>query len=137
MVDSIDDAERRRRLDALSHALRPLHKALVDVVQADWERANGRIGGPVQLFQLLTTDAFFLWLHPMSALMAEFHVVAVRYWELATIRQWFTGQIQARGIALPPLYEPHPDRLGEPIAAVIEALCSDPAAPVPDLTAQA
>jgi hypothetical protein len=71
MVDSIDDAERRRRLDALSHALRPLHKALVDVVQADWERTKGRIGGPVQLFQLLTTDPFFLWLHPMSALMAE------------------------------------------------------------------
>jgi hypothetical protein len=69
--DANDDAERRARLDELSHTLRPLHKLLVDVVQAEYERANGPIGGPVRLFQLLTGDEFFLWLHPMSALMAE------------------------------------------------------------------
>lgn len=67
----VDDDEIRRRLDAVAHALRPLHKALVDVVQREWERSRGPIGGPVQLFQLLTQDPFFLWLHPMSALMAE------------------------------------------------------------------
>src|SRR5262245_13803784 len=67
----MDDAEIRRRLDEVTHALRPLHKALVDIVRADYEKQRGRVGGPVQLFQLLTTDPFFLWLHPMSALMAE------------------------------------------------------------------
>lgn len=68
----IDDAEVRRRLDAVTHALRPLHKALVDLVREDYEKRQGRpVGGPVQLFQLLTRDPFFLWLHPMSALMAE------------------------------------------------------------------
>ena len=68
----LDDAEIRLRLDAISHALRPLHKALVDLVRADYEKRQGRpVGGPVQLFQLLTRDPFFLWLHPMSALMAE------------------------------------------------------------------
>ena len=67
-----DDAEIRLRLDAISHALRPLHKALVDLVRDDYEKRQGRpVGGPVQLFQLLTRDPFFLWLHPMSALMAE------------------------------------------------------------------
>ena len=68
----MDDQEIRKRLDEVSHALRPLHKALVDLVQADYEKRQGRpVGGPVQLFQLLTQDPFFLWLHPMSALMAE------------------------------------------------------------------
>ena len=72
MSVEIDDAEIRRRLDAVTHALRPLHKALVDLVRADYEKRQGRpVGGPVQLFQLLTRDPFFLWLHPMSALMAE------------------------------------------------------------------
>jgi hypothetical protein len=70
-AESIGDAGRRARLDELTHALRPLHKMLVEVVQAEYERANGPVGGPVRLFQLLTGDEFFLWLHPMSALMAE------------------------------------------------------------------
>jgi hypothetical protein len=67
----IDDTQSRARLDELTHTLRPLHKLLVDVVQAEYERANGPVGGPVRLFQLLTGDEFFMWLHPMSALMAE------------------------------------------------------------------
>ena len=68
----MDDAEIRKRLDELTHALRPLHKTLVELVRVDYEKRHGRgIGGPVQLFQLLTQDPFFLWLHPMSALMAE------------------------------------------------------------------
>jgi hypothetical protein len=67
----VDDHEIRQRLDAVAHALRPLHKALVDVVQRDWEKSHTPIAGPVQLFQLLTQDPFFLWLHPLSALMAE------------------------------------------------------------------
>jgi len=54
-IASADDAEIRRRLDALTHALRPLHKALVDVVRVDYEKRQGRpVAGPVQLFQLLT-----------------------------------------------------------------------------------
>ncbi|HEX8953506.1 MAG TPA: hypothetical protein VF945_16735 [Polyangia bacterium] len=72
MTVDLDDAEIRVRLDAVTHALRPLHKALVDLVRADYEKHQGRpVAGPVQLFQLLTRDPFFLWLHPMSALMAE------------------------------------------------------------------
>ena len=67
----MDDAEIRSRLDEVSHSLRPLHKALVHLVQADYEKQHGPVGGPVRLFQLLTTDPFFNWLHPMSALMAE------------------------------------------------------------------
>src|SRR5438270_13692928 len=68
----MDDAEIRKRLDEVTHALRPLHKTLVDLVRAAYEKRQGHpVGGPVQLFQLLTQDPFFLWLHPLSALMAE------------------------------------------------------------------
>lgn len=65
------DAEVRQRLDEVTHALRPLHKALVELVRVGYEKRHGRIGGPVRLFQLLTTDPFFAWLQPMSALMAQ------------------------------------------------------------------
>lgn len=65
------DAELRKKLDTLSHALRPVHKALMDLTSADYERRHGHINGPVHLFHLVTQDPFFAWLHPMSALMAE------------------------------------------------------------------
>jgi hypothetical protein len=65
------DEELRQKLDAVSHALRPVHKALMDLTSADYEARHGRINGPVRLFQLVTQDPFFAWLHPMSALMAE------------------------------------------------------------------
>lgn len=69
---AMDDNEIRLRLDEVTHALRPLHKALVDLTRDDYQKRQGRaVAGPVQLFQLLTQDPFFLWLHPMSALMAE------------------------------------------------------------------
>jgi hypothetical protein len=68
----VDDADIRARLDELTHILRPLHKLLVEVVRRDFERQRGvHVATPVQLFHLLTQDPFFLWLHPMSALMAE------------------------------------------------------------------
>ncbi len=68
----MEDSEIRSRLDELTRLLRTLHKLLVDVVKNDYEKQQGRaVAGPVQLFQLLTQDPFFLWLHPMSALMAE------------------------------------------------------------------
>ena len=67
----LDDALIRQRLDELTHTLRPLHKTLIDVVQRDYERLHGPVAGPVALFQLLTTNAFFAWLSPLSALMAQ------------------------------------------------------------------
>ena len=67
----MDDAEIRGRLDAVAHALRPVHKALVDLVQADYEGRHGPVHGPLHLFKLVTGDPFFAWLLPLSALMAE------------------------------------------------------------------
>lgn len=68
----VDDTEKRARLDEITHILRALHKMLVDLVKHEYERQEQRpVAGPVELFNLLTQDPFFLWLHPMSALMAE------------------------------------------------------------------
>jgi len=63
--------DHRAALQAVAAALRPLHKALVDVTTVEWEREHGRVPGPGALFQLLIKEPFFAWLRPMSGLMAE------------------------------------------------------------------
>jgi hypothetical protein len=106
---TMDDGEIRARLDEIAHALRPLHKALVDLVRDDYEKRHGRtIAGPVQLFQLLTQDPFFLWLHPMSALMAEIDELydqkePVAPESVAAVRGTLESLVGARG------QEPSPD----------------------------
>jgi hypothetical protein len=68
----MDDAEIRKRLDAVAHALRPVHKALVDLQQAAYERRHGeRVRGPLHLYKLVTSDPEFAWILPLSAVMAE------------------------------------------------------------------
>ena len=119
----MDDQEIRKRLDEVSHALRPLHKALVDLVQADYEKRQGRpVGGPVQLFQLLTQDPFFLWLHPMSALMAEIDELydqkePIAPDAVAAVRATLESLIADRG------QEPSPDSF---ISRYLEILQNEP-----------
>ena len=120
----MDDQEIRKRLDEVSHALRPLHKALVDLVQADYEKRQGRpVGGPVQLFQLLTQDPFFLWLHPMSALMAEIDELydqkePIAPEAVAGVRATLESLIANRG------QEPSPDSF---VSRYLEILQNEPA----------
>ena len=120
----MDDQEIRKRLDEVSHALRPLHKALVDLVQADYEKRQGRpVGGPVQLFQLLTQDPFFLWLHPMSALMAEIDELydqkePIAPDAVAGVRATLESLIADRG------QEPSPDSF---VSRYLEILQNEPA----------
>ena len=119
----MDDAEIRRRLDELAHALRPLHKALVDLVRADYEKQKGQaVAGPVQLFQLLTQDPFFLWLHPMSALMAEIDELydqkePVEPEAVAAVRATLESLIGDRG------QEPSPDSF---VSRYLEILQNEP-----------
>lgn len=123
MIMDLDDTELRLRLDEVSHALRPLHKALVDLVQADYEKRQGRpVGGPVQLFQLLTRDPFFLWLHPMSALMAEIDELydqkePVAMDAVAAVRTTLESLVGNRG------QEPSPDSF---VSRYLEILQKDP-----------
>jgi hypothetical protein len=56
---------------ALHARLLELHKALLDVVRADYEREHGVVRSAGELLQLVIGDAAFAWLRPLSALLVE------------------------------------------------------------------
>lgn len=59
----------KHQLASLRDALLALHKALVDSERATYEQTFGPIPSPGQFLQLLTTDPWFGWLHPLSELI--------------------------------------------------------------------
>ncbi len=59
----------RQRLTELRHALLKLHKALVDSERVGYEKTIGKIQSPNHFLQLLTSDPWFAWLHPLSQLV--------------------------------------------------------------------
>jgi len=59
----------KRRCADLRNALLSLHKALVDSERVSYEQAIGAIQSPNHFLQLLTRDAWFAWLHPLSQLI--------------------------------------------------------------------
>jgi hypothetical protein len=61
------DPQLRARAIALTHALRKLHKALIDVETMYF----GEVGSPLEHLQLITTHPHFAWLQKLSSLMAE------------------------------------------------------------------
>jgi hypothetical protein len=63
--------ERHARLAALREGLLAVHKALLGIASADYERDKGPLGGPATLLQLLIHDEAFAWLQPVSALAAR------------------------------------------------------------------
>ncbi len=56
-------------LPELREALLKLHKALVDSERVSYEQTIGTIASPNHFLQLLTTDPWFAWLHPLSQLI--------------------------------------------------------------------
>lgn len=61
----------RERLEEVRQALLTLHKALVDSERLTYEATMGAIRSPNQFLQLLTTDPWFAWLHPLSQLIVS------------------------------------------------------------------
>ena len=59
------------RWKKLSQALMGLHHALIQRARGDYERERGPVGGPTQLLRLLTSDAYFAWLRPLSELIVN------------------------------------------------------------------
>jgi len=59
----------QQRLQQLRDGLLALHKALVDSERVSYEQTIGTIPSPSQFLQLLTSDPWFAWLHPMSQLI--------------------------------------------------------------------
>ena len=56
-------------LPELRMALLHLHKTLVDSERVSYEQTIGTIPSPNHFLQLLTTDPWFAWLHPLSLLI--------------------------------------------------------------------
>ena len=59
----------RHHLCDLRTALLALHKTLVDSERVTYEQTIGTIPNPGHFLQLLTTDPWFAWLHPLSELV--------------------------------------------------------------------
>jgi hypothetical protein len=55
-----------RRLSEIRDALLHLHKTLVDSERVSYEQTVGAIQSPNHFLQLLTSDPWFAWLHPLS-----------------------------------------------------------------------
>jgi hypothetical protein len=65
-----------KHIDALAHSLSELreklldlHKAIIESERQRYEKAVGPIQSPNHFLQLLTTDPWFAWLHPLSHLI--------------------------------------------------------------------
>jgi hypothetical protein len=61
----------QQHLAQMRQALLQLHKALVDSERFSYEQNIGTIPSPGHFLQLLTTDPWFAWLHPVSELIVE------------------------------------------------------------------
>lgn len=60
----------RVRLQTLRRALLNLHKTILEVERAGYERVHGRVG-PNELLQLLMRDPWFGWFRPISEIIAQ------------------------------------------------------------------
>jgi hypothetical protein len=61
--------EVRQCLAELREGLLRLHKALMESERVGYEKVFGRIASPLQFLQLMTGDAWFAWLRPVSQLI--------------------------------------------------------------------
>lgn len=59
------------RLDALRHAVLGLHRELLAAERIAYEAMNGRVPGNAEFLTLAINDPWFLWLRPLTALIAE------------------------------------------------------------------
>ena len=65
----------RTEWQQLAGALRDLHRTLAERGRRDYEREHLVVVEPGNFLQLLTTDAHFEWLRPLSELMVDIDVI--------------------------------------------------------------
>ena len=65
------DRPTRAGLTALREGLLGVHKALLAIARADYEREHEAVDSPAALLQLLIHHESFAWLHPVSELAAR------------------------------------------------------------------
>jgi hypothetical protein len=56
-------------MTAVREALLLLHRMLLESEHASYERIFGKVGSSYQFLQLVTTDPWFAWLHPVTQLI--------------------------------------------------------------------
>ena len=61
----------RIMLTEVRRGLLSLHKALIIAEQLTYERINGRVASTGQLLQLVLSDPWFTWLHPLSNMVVR------------------------------------------------------------------
>lgn len=61
--------EWRERLLALRQSILHLHKTLIDSERTAYEQTFGKVESQNRFLQLLITDPWFVWLHPLSELV--------------------------------------------------------------------
>ncbi len=64
-------AATRGRLGEVRRALLRLHKVLLEVERASYERGRGSVGGSGEFLQLVINDPWFAWLRPVSELIVR------------------------------------------------------------------
>jgi hypothetical protein len=87
------------RLPELRKALLDLHKVLVDSERANYEKVIGAIPSPNHFLQLLASDPWFAWLHPLSQLIVAMDE-ALEQKEPLTKREADALERQARDLLL-------------------------------------
>ena len=60
-----------QRLRDLRHGLVRLHKTLLESERVAFERFRGRVSSSGEFLQLVITDPWFAWLHPLSELVVQ------------------------------------------------------------------
>lgn len=71
-------AKQREALRAISKALIPLHRALIENARLDFVDAGHRVDSPGHLLRLLSEEPFFDWLRPLTSLIVDIDETATR-----------------------------------------------------------
>ncbi|HVR39243.1 MAG TPA: hypothetical protein VMU84_09120 [Thermoanaerobaculia bacterium] len=74
--DDPERAELRATLRELSKALIPLHRALIHATKDDYTRDVEPVSSPGHLLRLVSDDAFFAWLKPLTSLIVDIDEMA-------------------------------------------------------------
>ena len=69
MSGSPDTSRHRQRLTELRDRLLVLHKALIESERIGYEQTFGKMESQNKFLQLLISDPWFAWLHPLSELV--------------------------------------------------------------------
>ena len=65
----------RTELNTARDVLLTVHKALLDLERQRYERERGPVESNYQLLQLVISDPWFAWLHPVSELVVQIDVL--------------------------------------------------------------